>query len=447
MPREEQDGAPAIGRGLVLLVEDDPSLSAALTRFLEARGYDAVEAGTCADAARLFQEKRPDLVLTDYDLPDGDALALLARLQERDPGVPVVVLTGHARIELAVQAIKAGAEQFLTKPVDLDALATIIERLIENRRARAYERALHEREGRGTPDPFVGQSAAIQTLREQAHRVAESDGAVLVLGETGSGKGVLTRWIHAHGARATERFVDLNCAGLSRELLENELFGHERGAFTGAQAAKPGLLEIADQGTLFLDEIGDVDPSVQPRLLKVLEEKRFRRLGDVKDRTVDVRIVAATHHDLERAVREKRFREDLYYRISVLPLRVPPLRERPDDIAELARRLLSPGVALADDALRALREYPWPGNVRELRNVLERAQVLSHKPLLTAADLHLRKAFVEADVAFTLEEAERRHIARVLEREGGSVMRAAQVLGISRSSLYRRLPQTDAPSE
>jgi DNA-binding NtrC family response regulator len=227
---------------------------------------------------------------------------------------------------------------------------------------------------------------------------------------------------------------------LSRELLENELFGHERGAFTGAQAAKPGLLEVAHKGTLFLDEIGDIDLQVQPRLLKVLEEQRFRRLGDVKGRAVDVRLVAATHHDLDAAVRENRFRRDLFYRISVLPLRIPPLRERLEDIPALAAALLGPGIRLSEQAERALQAYPWPGNIRELRNVLERAQVISRKKTIDVDDLHLesRPAAPSAD-ALTLEEVERRHIERVFLRAKGKVARAAEMLGISRSTLYHRL--------
>jgi DNA-binding NtrC family response regulator len=320
-------------------------------------------------------------------------------------------------------------------------LLAILNRLCEGKRAREALLALHEREGRSVPDPFVGGSKAIRDLREQAVKLAESDGPVLVLGETGSGKGILTRWLHAHGPRAREPFVDLNCAGLSRELLENELFGHERGAFTGAQAAKPGLLDVAHKGTLFLDEIGDVDLQVQPRLLKVLEEKRFRRLGDVKDRIVDVRLVAATHHDLDAAVRENRFRKDLFYRISVLPLRIPSLRERLEDVPALARALLAPGVQLSSQAERALKAYPWPGNIRELRNVLERAQVLSPKKTVEAGDLHLQEQEPARppDDTLTLDAIERRHIERVLARAKGKVARAADILGISRSTLYHRL--------
>jgi transcriptional regulator with GAF, ATPase, and Fis domain len=262
---------------------------------------------------------------------------------------------------------------------------------------------------------------------------------------------VLARWLHDHGPRAEEAFVDLNCASLSRELLESELFGHEKGAFTGAVAAKEGLLEVAHRGTLFLDEIGDVDAAVQPKLLKVLEEGRFRRLGDVRDREVDVRLVAATHQDIAEAVRDKRFRSDLYFRISALPLVIPPLRERPEDVAVLAETLLArigadmgrPELTLSEEAVAALQDYGWPGNTRELRNVLERAAILSRGQVLVPRDLRfnaaLEGASPAADSRLTLEEVERRHIERVLGEESGHVERTARRLGVPRSSLYERI--------
>ena len=441
-----------MSRETILIVEDEAAQRLALGRYLKLQEFELSEAATCAAAESTFRSRRPDLVLTDYELPDGNSLDLLRRFRVIDPSVPVVFLTGHGSIELAVRAIKEGAEQFLTKPVDLPALLAVVERLLEGRRARRQKLLLQDREAREAPDPFTGTSAVIHALREQATRVAEADGPVLVLGETGSGKGVLTGWLHRNGPRADEPLVDLNCAGLSRELLESELFGHERGAFTGAAMAKAGLLEVANRGTVFLDEIGDVDIQVQPRLLKVLEEKKFRRLGDVKDRKVDIRLIAATHHDLESAVQAKRFRGDLFYRISVLPLRLPSLRERAGDIAPLARRLLRPGVQLAESADAALAAYPWPGNVRELRNVLERAQVLSRKQVLEASDLLLgeaqRGSAGAGEELLTLEELEKRHIERVLLREK-KVAKAALALGIARSSLYQKLQryQIASPSD
>ncbi|MEE8218183.1 MAG: sigma-54 dependent transcriptional regulator, partial [Vicinamibacteria bacterium] len=273
-------------------------------------------------------------------LPDGTALDLLPRIKELDASLPVIVLTGHASIDLAVRAVKEGADQFLAKPVELPALLVLLRRLLESQRARRRQIAGRTRQAREEIDPFIGSSAPLRKLAEEARRVAASSSPILIEGETGSGKGVLARWLHRNGPRADEPFVDMNCAGLSRDFLETELFGHEKGAFTGAVSAKVGLLEVAHRGVVFLDEIGDLDPQVQPKLLKVLEEKRFRRLGEVRDRQVDIQLIAATHQNLAAMARERKFRSDLYYRISTIPLRVPPLRERPEDIPALARRLV-----------------------------------------------------------------------------------------------------------
>lgn len=427
--------------GRVLLIEDEPAIRLSLGRFLKRHAYEIAEATTCSAGESSFLQRRPDVVICESQLPDGNALEILARLRRADSSVPILVLSDHASIELAVRALKEGVEQFLTKPVDLDALLALLDRLTREKRRREAQRAIAEREARSAGDPFIGTSAAILELRQQALRLAAGDGPVLVLGEAGSGKGVLSRWIHAQGPRAAEPFVELNCAGLSRELLENDLFGHEQEAPTDAQKARPGLLEIADKGTLSLEEIGEVDLQVQPRLFKVLEEKTFRRSGDVRDRTVDVRLVAATQHDLASAVREKKFRSDLFYRIGVLPVRIPPLRERREDVSPLARALLPAGVELSREAEAALEAYPWPGNIRELRNVLERARVLTSRKVLEPSDLRLERnepADLTANSA-SLDEVERRHIERVFRREKGKVLRTASVLGISRSSLYDRL--------
>ncbi|MBZ4420912.1 sigma-54 dependent transcriptional regulator [Myxococcus sp. RHSTA-1-4] len=436
-------------RTRILLVDDEPGIRLGMRGFLTAHGFDVDEATTLAEAQEAFRTTRPDVAVVDYRLTDGTALELLPRLKDIDASVPLVVLTGHGSIELAVQAVKEGAEQFLTKPVELSVLKVVLERLVAQRRERQRQRADRSRTARATVNPFLGSSAAIRALQDQAERVLHSDSPVLVTGETGSGKSVLARWLHEGGPRAEAPFVDLNCAALSKELLDSELFGHEKGAFTGAVTAKQGLLEVADQGTLFLDEIGDMDVAVQPKLLKVLEEKRFRRLGDVKDRRVDVRLIAATHQDLGTAAREKRFRSDLYFRISTLILHVPALRERPEDIPVIARHFLAQmrtergrgGVDLQPDAEAALVRYPWPGNIRELRNVLERAMLLSGGGPLSRSDLRFEAVADDAGAEedLTLEEVERRHIERVLRREHGHVERAAARLGIPRSSLYERL--------
>ncbi|WP_141333129.1 sigma-54-dependent transcriptional regulator [Myxococcus faecalis] len=436
-------------RTRILLVDDEPGVRLGMRGYLTAHGFDVDEAQSLAEAQEVFRTHRPDVAVVDYRLTDGTALELLPRLKEIDAAVPLVVLTGHGSIELAVQAVKEGAEQFLTKPVELAVLKVVLERLVAQRRERQRLRADLSRTARASVDPFLGTSVAIQNLRAEAERMQHSDSPVLVTGETGSGKSVLARWLHEGGPRADAPFVDLNCAALSRDLLDSELFGHEKGAFTGAVANKQGLLEVADRGTLFLDEIGDMDLTVQPKLLKVLEEKRFRRLGDVRDRRVDVRLIAATHQDLGTATREKRFRSDLYFRVSTLILHVPALRERPEDIPVLARSFLAEmgtargrgGVGLLPDAETALMRYAWPGNIRELRNVLERAVLLSGGGALSRGDLRFESSPDEpaAEDDLTLEELERRHIERVLRRENGHVERAAVRLGIPRSSLYERL--------
>jgi DNA-binding NtrC family response regulator len=384
-------------------------------------------------------------------MPDGTALDLLPRLKEIDPDTPLVVLTAHGSIDLAVRAIKEGAEQFLTKPLELPALQVILQRLLQKQRNHHKQLASKTRQVRLAIDPFIGTSPAIRALADQARKILSSESPILIRGETGSGKGVLARWLHENSPRADEAFVDLNCAGLSRELLETELFGHEKGAFTSATASKQGLFEVAHRGTIFLDEVGDVDLQIQPKLLKVLEEKRFRRVGDVRDRQVDVRLIAATHQDLGQFVREKKFRDDLYFRISTIPLSFPPLRERIEDIPTVAQYLLNKvsvdlgrgELILDEDCIRALQAYSWPGNIRELRNVIERAVLLSDQHCITIKDLHFDgHGSVGApflDTRLTLLELEKQHIERVLQEEQGKVEKAAKRLGIPRSSLYQKI--------
>ncbi|MEW6735438.1 MAG: sigma-54 dependent transcriptional regulator [Acidobacteriota bacterium] len=440
-----------MARHKILLVDDEASIRFGIHDFLEAQGYEVEEAGSCQEAHELFQASRPDVAIIDYLLPDGNALELLPRLKALNPAVPLVILTAHGSIDLAVRAIKEGADQFLTKPIELSALLVILQRSLENQRNRQKQMAGRARQAREAINPFLGTSVVIRKLSDQANKVLSSESPILIQGETGTGKGVLARWLHNNGPRSDEAFVDLNCAGLSREFLETELFGHEKGAFTGAVTAKMGLLEVAHRGTVFLDEIGDVDMQVQPKLLKVLEEKRFRRLGDVRDRQVDIRLIAATHQDLNLLVWEKKFRSDLYFRISTIPLLVPPLRERTEDIPVLATHMLE-GIAidlgrgeakLSSAAVKALQTYTWPGNIRELRNVLERALLLSETNLLDCHDLRFdlstRTDNWSVATSLTLEELERQYIERVLQAENGHVNEAAKKLGIPRSSLYQKI--------
>jgi DNA-binding NtrC family response regulator len=434
-----------------MLVDDEESPRFGLRRFLKSHGFDVEEAADCATARAKMRAFQPDVTILDFRLPDGTALDLIPELRAHSRSA-VIVLTAYASIDTAVEAVKLGAEQFFTKPVQLDALLVVINRILENQRHRQQALAgAFASSARDRIDPFLGTSTAIRDLREKADAVLRTDSPVLLHGETGTGKTILAKWLHAHGRRADEAFVDLNCAGISREFLETELFGHEKGSFTGATATKQGLLEIAHRGTVFLDEIGDMDPRVQASLLKVLEEKRFRRLGDVKDRNVDIRLFAATHRELRSLVDQGAFRQDLFYRISTLELNIPALRDRQDDImlisesilVRLARDLGQHVVRITPAAEREMRRYDWPGNIRELRNVLERALLRSHGEELDADHLALPAATPPAPSApllstraGTLEDVERDYIQEVLRDENGAIDRVAGRLGVSRSAVY-----------
>ena len=436
-----------------------------MREYLEVSGHQVSEADTCATARDVFRTGGIDLALIDYSLPDGNAISLLKVFKTLDREVPVIVLTAHGSIDLAVRTIKEGAEQFLTKPIDLPSLLVVVEKALEHRRNRRQLAGDQIGQARQAFSPFFGRSRAVQELEDQALRVVASHVPILILGETGAGKGVLSRWLHHNGPRAREPYVELNCAGLTRDLMESELFGHERGAFTGATSAKIGLIEVAHRGTMFLDEIGDMDITVQPKLLKVLEDKRFRRVGDVRERSVDVRFIAAANQDLLQKAQEKTFRQDLLYRINTVTLHVAPLRERREDIPLLAATILS---ALARDippaertltagAVQALQDYAWPGNLRELRNVLEHAVLLTSASTIDADALGLTRgrAITSAPPPVapagaagdqTLKALEIQEIVRALQAEGGHVGRAAQRLGVPRSSLYQKIRKFGIPS-
>lgn len=440
----------------VLVVDDEPGVRFGVREFLEAKGYEVQEAGNCREAEQTFCQSAPDLALLDHRLPDGNALDLLKKFKEIDPSVPLVVLTAFGSIELAVEAVKEGAEHFLTKPLDMQVLLVILERLMEDRRNRQRKLASEQVRTRRPPDPFLGSSTAIRELAAQARSLLGAEGPVLIQGETGTGKGVIARWLHDNGPRAREPFVDFNCAGLSSELLESELFGYEKGAFTSATASKPGLLEVAHAGTVFLDEVGDVDLLVQAKLLKAVEEYRFRRLGGVRDRQVDIRLITATSQSLPVMLQEGKFRQDLYFRISTFALRIPPLRERSEDIPALAIQFIERfaadlgrgDVRLTPEAIQALQAHSWPGNIRELRNVIERAVLLAPHSSLEPRDLRFDSFPLSSpeDLDVSLEEMEKRHIERVLAAEGGNVIRAARRLRIPRSSLYQKIKRFGLPS-
>ena len=449
----------------VLLVDDEPGPRFGIYRFLRSHGFEVEQAESCATALAKLRAFQPDVTILDFRLPDGTALDVLPGACEVSS---VIVLTAFASIEAAVEAVKLGAEQFLTKPVELETLLVLTRRLVENRRNRRRliaDTASGVNRMRG--DPFDGTSPAISELRERVQQVLRTDSPVLVHGETGTGKSVLARWIHDNSPRGRRKPSSTSTARASRgNSWSRELFGHEKGAFTGAVGAKQGLLEAAHRGTVFLDEIGDMDPRVQASVLKVLEEKRFRRLGEVRDRTVDVRLIAATHHDLRALVQSQQFRDDLFYRISTLELVVPPLRERREDVPLLAagildrlgRELGQPGAKLSAAAAQRLAGYAWPGNVRELRNVLERALLRSTDGRVAADALDLRMdgaaastdeppARAEAGGGHrrTLAEVERDYLLEVLRDEAGSIERVAARLGISRSAVYYKAHKHGIP--
>jgi DNA-binding NtrC family response regulator len=437
----------------ILIVEDDPLLLEFLATGLESEGFAVVRADCLSRALVEVQRSTVHIILSDYHLGDGTAFDLLSWLKARDYHIPVIVLTGEASIDLAVQAVKNGAEQFIPKPVDIGFLTMMVNRTIKNFQFQQKDAAVKQERSRYKRDPFLGDSPAIKELMRVAKRAAETNITILIQGETGSGKGVLARWLHGLSSRANDSFVDLNCAALSRELFESEVFGHQKGAFTGAVSNKIGFLEAANHGTLFLDEIGDMDPQVQPKILKVVEEKRFYRLGDVLERKTDVQLIAATHRDLKKMADNGEFRSDLYFRISAMRLRIPPLRERIEDLPVITDRLLEQlsfdmkrgTLQITDNARRALEHYSWPGNIRELRNVLERAALLSDDCLIDNTCLEfespLRQDFAHKakDKGLTLREMEKRFIVDALEAEGRNVVRAAKRLGMPRSSLYAKI--------
>jgi len=439
----------------VLLIDDEPDVLRAVGAYLERTGAEVTKAENAEDGVQAYERVRPDVVILDLHLPDAHGLDVLERLKGQ--GAAVILLTGNGDIETAVRAMQLGAENFLTKPVDMTLLSAATARVAEKMRLKRQNRLLRAREHLGEGVETLGVSPGMQELERQIQLLATSERTtVLLTGESGTGKGWAARIIHSLSPRAAGPFVEVNCAGLSATFLESELFGHEKGAFTDARERKQGLFEIADKGTIFLDEIGDLALELQPKLLKVLETKTFRRLGGTREMTVDVRLVTATNHDLVAAVAAARFREDLYYRLSVMPLHLPAVRERAreDRLALIIRLLGDLKAALpaapaefATEALDRLLSAPWPGNVREMRNVIERAMILARgQPQIGLEHLpaDLRKgagggAAERRHVAQSLSDVERVHIERALRFHAGNRTRTAQELGISRATLINKI--------
>lgn len=444
----------------VLIVEDEEELCRLLELELQGRGF-TVSWATTVDAAlpRVLSESF-DVVLTDLNLPKKSGLELCTSIASARSEVPVVVMTAFGSLDTAIAAIRAGAYDFVVKPLDMDALEVALRRAAEHRSLRAEVRQLRAAfTEAGQLDDLIGQSEPMRRLFELVSRVAVSDASVLIHGESGSGKEGVARALHRRSRRAAGPFVALNCAAVPDSLLESELFGHVKGAFTDARADKPGLFLEANGGSLFLDEISDLSPTLQPKLLRALQERSVRAVGGAHERPFDVRLIAATHRDLDEEVKAGRFRSDLLYRIQVVHLAVPPLRERGNDIVLLAEHFLEQFArragqtvpALSNEAAERLRDYPWPGNVRELQNCMERAIALLTGRVVAPDDLPERirefrgvpsipTPVAEAEL-LPLDELERRHILRALDILGGNKTQAARVLGLDRRTLYRKLAQ------
>ncbi len=438
----------------MLIVDDEESIRFGLSRLLEQAGAKVECVASLSAAAAALERLRPEAVLLDLKLPDSDGLSGLQKIRAARPESHVVMMTGYGTIETAVAAVKAGAEDFLTKPVAPEHLFHVLLRIHDAIRLQNENRALKREIDRQNAELFWGESAAIKKLLEEARQVAASDSLVVLAGESGTGKGALARQIHLWSSRSVAPFVNVNCAGLSRDLLESELFGHERGAFTGASAAKPGLFELAHRGTIFLDEVAELDLSLQARLLKAIEEKRFHRVGGITERFVDSRVIVATNRDLRNEVAAGRFRQDLFFRLNVLELKIPRLCERPADASLLAEAFLAEfdtkaGRAprkFSQSAARLLTAYSWPGNVREVRNLAERLSILCREETIGSEEL-TRLLGIPQDAASgplpTLEEKEREYVAQVLRLTGGNKSAAAQILGITRATLYAKIRDED----
>ncbi|HEY7423527.1 MAG TPA: sigma-54 dependent transcriptional regulator [Gemmataceae bacterium] len=434
----------------LLIVDDDDDLREDLAQLFRQHGQEVTAAVSGEDALNKAAHARFDVALLDLHLPGISGIDVLAKLKERQPELEALMLTAHSSIETAVEAMRRGAYDYLTKPFRAADLEVHVQKAFEKVQLQRREQQWVQQLSYESPRyRLVGSSPAMRKIVGLIEKVAATDATVLVRGASGTGKELVARALHTNSPRRTRPLVTINCAALQENLLESELFGHEKGAFTGAVAAKPGLVEVAEGGTLFIDEIGEMAPGLQAKLLRVLEDGHYRRVGGTREMNADVRVVAATNRDLAEEIKNGRFREDLFYRLNVVSIHLPPLRERRTDIAELVEHFLTtrpigPLRSRVDaEAMKALLAYSWPGNVRELANVLERAQILAENHVITLEDLP--ENIVSATMAASessgnpnhLNEVERRHVWSILQQEKGNKVHAARILGISRRSLYR----------
>jgi DNA-binding NtrC family response regulator len=448
----------------VLIVEDEAKMRRLLELNLGEDGFTTLSAGDAEAGLKLLRENPVDLVLTDLKLPGLNGLEFLQAIKRQNAALPVVVMTAFGSVETAVEAMKAGASDYVLKPFSLAEMRLVIHKELDVRNLREENRSLREALGKRYSHPnIVARSAKMQEVLATVERVASTNSTVLLGGESGVGKDLIARAIHEKSRRASGPFIKINSTAIPENLLESELFGYEKGAFTGAGASKPGKFELADKGTLFLDEIGDVPPVTQVKLLRVLQEREFERLGGTRTIKVDVRLIAATNRDLREALEQGTFREDLYYRLNVVPIDIAPLRERREDIPDLVRLFISQFCGesrrsiedISREAMRILVNYHWPGNVRELQNILERACALAKGTVLEATDIHLdlrpAKASTAADgflpQGMTLEQWEDEMIQEALRRANGNKSQAARLLGLSRNALRYRLSKIGIADE
>jgi len=448
----------------ILVLDDEADMVENCRRILSRDGYECLTTTDAEEALRLIASERPDLVLTDLKMPTIDGIELLGRIRELSPQTPVIMLTAFATVESAVAAVKAGAFDYLPKPFTLDQLRVAVERALGQRRLALENLRLREQlQEVYAFENIVGRSPAMAQVFELVRKAARSEASILIVGESGTGKELIARAIHANSPRAAEAFVAVDCASLPENLLESELFGHEKGSFTGALAAKPGLMELAHHGTLFLDEIGELPGGLQVKLFRALQERQIRRVGGTKQIDVDIRLVSATNRDLRDLASKGTFREELYYRINVIAVALPPLRSRKGDVALLAHTFLKKYGrnhatlrGFDPEAMAALEAYSWPGNVRELQNIIERACALAEGETVTLHDLpeHVRQSqplvsqsLPGLDTSFSLKEArekwlgqlETAYVQDILQRNGGNVSQAARAAGIDRKTFHRLL--------
>ena len=438
-------------RQMILVIEDEEKLRRVIGLNLSSAGFDVKAAGSAEEGFKLAGDA--DLILTDLKLPGMDGLALLEKLNGQNSHAPVIVMSAFGTVENAVEAMKKGAVDFLPKPFSLDHLGVVVNKALEVRKLRDENRELREALGRKYQfENIIGRSAAMQEIFATVVRVAGTRATVLLAGESGVGKDMIARAIHHHSPRRDRPFVKINCTSIPENLMESELFGYEKGAFTGANVSKQGKFEAADTGTVFLDEIGDVPAGIQVKLLRVLQDREFERLGSNKVMHTDVRVVAATNVDLRAALEQGTFREDLYYRLNVVPLDIPPLRERKEDIPYLVEHFASKfGGEVSEEAMERLLSYHWPGNVRELENVVERSILLAKGPRVEAADVRIdmgvnrQRAAATSDhflpEGMTLDEFEQSILREALKRANGNKSQAARLLGLTRNALRYRLAQ------